>query len=107
MYNGDQRISSIEVLMDGHCGRDAERFIVPKAPKRLQGPWARSWKSPEIARLRRIEEWRKSRFERMLGCVKNDEDRREAYRAATLYTEISARLDGRALGVVTTHQDAA
>jgi len=67
----------------------------------------RASKSPEVLRLRRIEEWRKSRFERMLDRVKNDEDRRKAYRAATLYMEVCRGLDGCALAAVTTYSDAA
>ena len=67
----------------------------------------RAWKSPENLRLRRIEEWRKSRSERMLDRVRNDDDRRKAYRAATLYMEVSRRLDGCALAAVTTYRDAA
>ena len=72
--------------MDGHCGQDAERFMAPKIvlkPLRL--------KSPEPLRLYRIEGWRKSRYERMLDLVKNDDDRRKAYRAATLYMEVACR----------------
>jgi hypothetical protein len=93
--------------MDGRWGKDAERFMASKELKSLQAPSARGWKSPEVVRLRRIEEWRKERFERMLHRVENDDDRRKAYRAATLYMEVSARPDGRALGAVTTYRDAA
>ena len=93
--------------MDGRCGKDAERFMAPKVLKPLQALRARGWKSPEVVRLRRIEEWRKERFERMLDRVENDDDRRKAYRAATLYMEVSARLDGRALGAVTAYREAA
>lgn len=93
--------------MDGRCGSDAERFMAPKALKPLQALRSRGWKSPEIVRLQRIEEWRKSRFERMLDCVKNDDDWCKAYKAATLYTDVSVRLDGRALGSITRYRDAA
>jgi hypothetical protein len=81
--------------------------MAPKVLKPFQAPSARGWKSPEAVRLRRIEEWRNKRFERMLHRVENEDDRRKAYRAATLYMEVSARLDGRALGAVTTYRDAA
>ncbi len=68
---------------------------------------ARGWKSPEVVRLRRIEEWRKGRFERMLDRVESDDDRRKAHRAATLYMEVSARLDGCALRAVKPYREAA
>lgn len=93
--------------MDGRCGQDAERFMARKVLKPLQALRARGWKSPESLRLRRVEDWRRSRYERMLDCVKNDDDRRKAYRAATLYMEVSHRLDGCALNAVTSYRDAA
>jgi hypothetical protein len=77
--------------MDGRCRKDAALS-------------ARGWKSPLPVRLRRIEKWRKARYERMLDGVKNDDDRRKAYRAATLYTEVSCRLDGLALGAITSYR---
>jgi hypothetical protein len=73
----------------------------------LQGLRARRLKSPEPLRLHRIEEWRRGRFERMLDRASNDTDRRNAYRAAMLYTEVACRLDGCALGAITTYRDAA
>ena len=86
--------------MDGRCGRDAERFTAPKALKPLRV----RWKSPEPLRLRRIEEWRQNRFEQMLDRVKNDDDRRKACHAASLYEQVSLRLNGCALGAVTSYR---
>jgi hypothetical protein len=96
-----------EAAMDSRCGMDAPRFMKPKELKPLQSLTARGWKSPEPLRLHRIEEWRRDRFERMFDQVSNDADRRKAYRAAMLYTEVACRLDGCALTAVTTYRDAA
>jgi hypothetical protein len=55
---------------------------------------------PEIVRLRRIEKWRETRYRRALDRVRNDDDRAKATRAADLYTEVTARLEGLAMGAV-------
>jgi hypothetical protein len=46
-----------------------------------------AWKSPKILRLKKIEDWRRARFERaILG-----RDQVKAFRAAELYTAVAAR----------------
>ena len=62
---------------------------------------AKAWKTPTILRLSRIEEWRRERFERAM----RDGDYNTAKRAADLYTAVSARADGIALGSVRPYSD--
>jgi hypothetical protein len=53
----------------------------------------KTWKTPEILRLCRIEEWAKQRYERRTG----ERDIAAAMRAANFYETIARRADGVAL----------
>jgi hypothetical protein len=49
----------------------------------------KTWKTPEILRLSRIEKWAEERFERRM----RQSDTAAAMRAAKLYTAVSCRAD--------------
>ena len=61
---------------------------------------AKTWKTPTILRLSRIEEWRRERFERAKSG-----DFTAAIRAADLYTAVSARANSVALGSGRSYSD--
>jgi hypothetical protein len=68
---------------------------------------AKTWKTPEILRLSRIEAWRKARYERAMAdpnIALNDPNRAKAIHAAELYTAVAVRNDGIALSSVSTYR---
>jgi hypothetical protein len=60
----------------------------------------KTWKTPEILRLSRIEERYRDRFERAL----READQATAYRAMERYVAVAARADGIALSAVSPYQ---
>jgi hypothetical protein len=63
----------------------------------------RPWKTPEALRLRRVAQWRKDRFEKLMrdpDIATNDPGRAKVIRAANFYTAAVARGDSHALGMV-------
>jgi hypothetical protein len=58
-----------------------------------------------LTRLRRVVAWRKTKFDRMRDRIKDDNDRRAAYHAADLYTDVYRRLEGCAVRAVTPYRD--
>jgi len=61
----------------------------------------KTWKTPENLRLRRIEQWRKERLDRLRNQVRTNDDIPKVVRAAELYTQAVARGDAIARGSVT------
>jgi hypothetical protein len=61
----------------------------------------KTWKTPEILRLSRIEKWAKTRFERR----KHGDDIAAALRAANFYTAIASLADQIALQKVTPYKE--
>jgi hypothetical protein len=60
----------------------------------------KTWKTPEILRLSRIEKWVKERFERRM----RERDTAAAMRAAVFYAAIACRADGNALDNVSSYR---
>jgi hypothetical protein len=89
--------------MDGRNGKDAERFMKPKALKSPQAVRVRRPKSP--LHWLNVERRLQARFENLLDRVRSDDDRRKAFQAANLYTAVALYLDGRAMNAVSTYRD--
>lgn len=67
----------------------------------------KSWQTPEILRLSRIEAWRRARYERAVNdpnIAVNDPDRAKAIRAAKRYSAVAVRGDGIALNSVSSYR---
>jgi hypothetical protein len=62
---------------------------------------AKPWKTPMPLRLRRVEMWRKERFQRPIRSG----DTSKAVRAANLYTATAARASTTALAMVNGYDD--
>jgi hypothetical protein len=60
----------------------------------------KTWKTPEILRLSRIENWAKARLERRM----QEKDTAAAMRAANFYTTVARRADGVAMQAVTPYR---